>query len=93
MILLYKTYIYENHYIQDCDEGADIIVAHNAKSKEELRSMVEEGRWNDLLRKIPIKKGSHFILPCGYGTVEFAGNLELIICIYEVEKWAKKREN
>jgi len=26
----------------------------------------------------PVKKGDHFILPCGYGNVEIEGNLELV---------------
>ncbi len=52
-------------YILDCDEGADIIVGHNAKDKCELNEMVENARWNDLLKKIKIKKGDFFQIDPG----------------------------
>lgn len=47
-------------YVLDCDENATIIVGHNANSKEEMAQMVSEGRWSELLRQIPIKKGDFF---------------------------------
>ena len=47
-------------YILDCKEDATIIVGHNAKTHEELESMINEGRWNELIREIPIKKGDFF---------------------------------
>lgn len=54
-------------YILDCDADAKIVIGHHAKSKEELRQMIEQKRWDDLIRVIPIKKGDFFqIVP---GTV------------------------
>ena len=44
-------------YILACDENATLVVGHNAKTKEELESMIREGRWNEFIREIPIKKG------------------------------------
>lgn len=44
-------------YIIDCPENADLVVGHNAGTREELASMIHEGRWNEFIRKIPIKKG------------------------------------
>ncbi len=52
-------------YILDCDPEATIIVGHNASSKDELCSMVHEGRWKELLREIPIKKGDFFQIAPG----------------------------
>lgn len=52
-------------YILDCDEGATIIIGHNAKTKEELTDMVENKRWSDLIREIPIKKGDFFQIDAG----------------------------
>lgn len=52
-------------YILDCDEGADIIIGHHAKSREELKQMIEEDRWDDLLRKFSIRKGDFFYIPAG----------------------------
>ena len=52
-------------YVLDCDEGATIIVGHNAASKEEMAQMVAENRWSELLREIPIHKGDFFQIDPG----------------------------
>jgi len=44
-------------YVLDCPEGAALVVGHNASTREELKSMIEEGRWGELIREIPVKKG------------------------------------
>ncbi|MCM1262724.1 MAG: mannose-6-phosphate isomerase, class I [Butyrivibrio sp.] len=44
-------------YVLDSKEGASLVVGHNAATKAELNAMVKEGRWNELLREIPVKKG------------------------------------
>ncbi len=44
-------------YILDCPEDAALVIGHNASSKEELRDMIEEKRWGELIREIPVKKG------------------------------------
>lgn len=54
-------------YILDCDEEAQIVIGHNASSKEELADMIHNNRWNELISPRPIKKGDFFqIVP---GTV------------------------
>lgn len=52
-------------YILDCDQDADIIIGHHAKNREELEQLTAEGRWDDLLRKLPIHKGDFFYIPSG----------------------------
>ena len=52
-------------YVLDCDEGATIIIGHNAASKEEMAEMVENDRWNELLRQVPIHKGDFFQIDPG----------------------------
>ena len=47
-------------YVLDCDPGATIIIGHNAASKEEMAQMVAQGRWSELLRQVPIRKGDFF---------------------------------
>lgn len=47
-------------YILDCKEDASIVIGHNAKNKDELAEMIHEGKWNELIRVIPIKKGDFF---------------------------------
>jgi len=52
-------------YVIDCKEDAHIIFGHNAKTKEELRQQINEGKWNELLRKVSIKPGDFFYVPSG----------------------------
>ena len=52
-------------YILDCDKDATIIVGHNAKDKTELSTMIAQGKWKDLIREIPIKKGDFFQISPG----------------------------
>lgn len=44
-------------YIMDCEENATIVIGHNARTREELGDMVSQGRWNELIRQVPIHKG------------------------------------
>lgn len=44
-------------YILDCGEEARLVIGHNAKDKEELTAMIREGRWNEFIREVPVKKG------------------------------------
>ena len=52
-------------YVLDCDEGATIIIGHNAATHKEMREMVEQERWTDLLREVPIRKGDFFQIDPG----------------------------
>lgn len=47
-------------YILDCKEDATIVIGHNAKDKQELEEMINNARWQELIRVIPIKKGDFF---------------------------------
>ncbi|WP_027407974.1 mannose-6-phosphate isomerase, class I [Anoxybacteroides tepidamans] len=52
-------------YIIDCKDGAELVYGHRARTKEELQQMMREGKWGELLRKIPIKPGDFFYVPSG----------------------------
>ena len=52
-------------YILDCDEDGEIVIGHNAKNQEELRKMIGENRFMDLIRILPIKKGDFFQIEPG----------------------------
>lgn len=52
-------------YILNCDPDATIVIGHNAKDKDELRTLIGQGRWKDLIREIPIKKGDFFQIAPG----------------------------
>ncbi|BBF42853.1 mannose-6-phosphate isomerase [Lachnospiraceae bacterium KM106-2] len=44
-------------YILDCPKDATIIIGHHAKTREELKEMIENKQWKELIREIPIHKG------------------------------------
>ncbi len=64
-------------YILDCDEDATIVIGHNAKDKQELRQMIEENRWDELISVRPIKKGDFFQIEPGTVHAIKAGTLIL----------------
>jgi len=47
-------------YILDCQDDSEIIIGHHAKTKEELRELVEKKEWNGLIRRVPIHKGDFY---------------------------------
>jgi mannose-6-phosphate isomerase class I len=54
-------------YILDCEPGADIVIGHNAKDRDEMERMIDEGRWSEFLNVQKIRPGDFFqIVP---GTV------------------------
>ena len=44
-------------YVMDCPENAELIIGHNAKTRKELAEMVHAGRYEELIRRVPVKKG------------------------------------
>ncbi len=44
-------------YVIDCEKSSSLVIGHHAETKEELHRMIEEKRWNDFIREIPIQKG------------------------------------
>jgi len=52
-------------YIIDCEEGAEIIYGHHAQTKEEFANMINQGKWTQLLRRVPVKPGDFFYVPSG----------------------------
>lgn len=50
----------EGWYVLDSKPGTTVIIGHNAGTREEMRQMVAEGKWDQLLRQIPLRKGDFF---------------------------------
>ena len=47
-------------YVLDSKPGTTVIIGHNAGTREEMRQMVAEGKWNRLLRQVPLRRGDFF---------------------------------
>lgn len=54
-------------YILDTKDKQDIVIGHNANTKEELASMIEKKEWEALIRTRPVQKGD--FLQINPGTV------------------------
>lgn len=52
-------------YVLDASPNAEIIFGHNAATKEEAARMIDENKWDQFLKRIPIKKGDFFYVPSG----------------------------
>ncbi|MCL2717440.1 MAG: mannose-6-phosphate isomerase, class I [Lachnospiraceae bacterium] len=44
-------------YILDCADDARLVLGHNAKDWAELKQMIDNGRFTELIREMPIKPG------------------------------------
>ncbi len=44
-------------YILDCEPDSALVVGHNAKTREELCKLIDEHKFKELIREVPVKKG------------------------------------
>lgn len=81
-------------YILDAKEGGTIVIGHNATSKEEMREMIENKRWSEFIREVPVKKGDFFQITPGTvhaikgGTVilETQQNSDITYRVYDYDR-------
>lgn len=66
-------------YILDCEKDGQIIIGHNANTKEEFLARVQEHNWSDLIRTMPIQKGDFFQITPGTVHAIKAGTMILEI--------------
>lgn len=52
-------------YVLSAEPGSKLVVGHNARTKEELDSMIDEGRFDELIREVPISKGDFIQIDSG----------------------------
>lgn len=64
-------------YIIDCKEGAELIYGHTAQTKEEFVQLINENKWDQLLRRVKIKPGDFFYVPSG--TIHALGEGTLVL--------------
>lgn len=68
-------------YVLDCPKDGELIVGHNASSKEELCDMIDNGKWNDLIRRVPVKPGDTIRIDAGTVHAITAG-----VCVLETQQ-------
>lgn len=89
-------------YVLDCDEDASLVVGHNATSREELSSMMDEGKWSELIREVKIEKndfiqidpGTVHAIKGGVVVLETQQNSDITYRLYDYDRlWnGQKRE-
>lgn len=52
-------------YVVEAEEGAELILGHSAETKQELADKVEQGAWDELLRRQPVQAGDFVLVPSG----------------------------
>lgn len=52
-------------YILDCEPDTTIIVGNRARNSEEVKQLIEAGRYQELIREVPIRKGDFFQIDPG----------------------------
>lgn len=81
-------------YVLDCEADGSIIIGHNAKTKSEVRKMITENRWEELLREIPVVKGDFFQIEPGTihaikrntSIMEIQQNSDITYRLYDYER-------
>lgn len=44
-------------YVMDCPENATLVIGHHAKTRKELAEMIDQNKYEELIRQVPVKKG------------------------------------
>ncbi len=52
-------------YVIDAEPGTTIVIGHHAKDSKEVKDMIEEKRWKEFIREIPVKAGDFFMIEPG----------------------------
>ncbi|MFD1334411.1 mannose-6-phosphate isomerase, class I [Oceanobacillus iheyensis] len=52
-------------YVLDAEPDAELILGHHAATKEELNQMIDQGEWDQLLKRVPVAKGDFVHVPSG----------------------------
>lgn len=83
-------------YILDCEENSSLVIGHNAKDKEELAAMIREGRWEEFIRELPVKKGDFIqidpgtvhAIKGGIMILETQNNSDITYRVYDYDRLA-----
>lgn len=52
-------------YVLKAEQDAEIVLGHHASDEQELNDMIEQGKWDELLRREKVNPGDFFYVPSG----------------------------
>ncbi len=81
-------------YILDCEPDTTIVIGHNAKDSAEVADMINNSRWKEFFREVPVHKGDFFQIDPGTlhaikgGTVilETQQNSDITYRVYDYDR-------
>lgn len=81
-------------YVAACPKNATLIIGHRAQTRDELEKMVHEGRWDELLRRVPvapgdfiqIEPGTIHAITAGCLVVETQQNSDITYRLYDYDR-------
>ncbi|MGN0168613.1 MAG: mannose-6-phosphate isomerase, class I [Acetatifactor sp.] len=81
-------------YVMDCPENASLIIGHHARTRDELKEMIAAGRYEELIREVPVKKGDFLqIVPGtvhaikgGFLILETQQNSDITYRVYDYDR-------
>ncbi len=76
-------------YILDCEEGAELIFGHTARTRKELEEMIQQGNWDSLLTRVSIQPGDFFYVPSG--TIHALCKGTLVLAPECTQRYRKKK--
>lgn len=85
-------------YVVDCEPNTELILGHHADTPETLKRMMDQGNWDQLLRRVSISPGDFIHVPSGTLHAIPAGALILETqqssdATYRVYDYDRKDEN
>ncbi|MBU5468329.1 mannose-6-phosphate isomerase, class I [Virgibacillus sp. MSJ-26] len=52
-------------YVLEAEPGAEIVLGHHAQTKDELDAMIDQEKWDELLRRQKVSPGDFYYVPSG----------------------------
>lgn len=71
----------EAWYFIDADTGSDLVYGTKVRNKETILRMIEDNAWDDIVRKVPVKKDDFVYIPAG-----MLHALQKNVVVYEVQE-------
>ena len=81
-------------YVMDCPEDASLVIGHHAATRQELKEMIEQGRYEELIRQVPVKKGDFIqidpgtihAIKGGFLILEIQQNSDITYRVYDYDR-------
>lgn len=77
----YPTGKNEAWYFLEAEENASIVYGQSTKNEQQLRSLIAQDRWNEIMQHLPVSQGDFVYLPAGMVHAMKKGSI-----VYEIQQ-------